>query len=162
MVDPQGKLLNILRYNAPPHYGKVVVLDIAPDGRSLSFHGTFDFHGSLTKFTIRRHPTTGVYWSLVNRVPEPRDGQRAVRNVLTLVKSRDLRRWTPVRDVLRDDRETAPKYTGYQYIDWLFDGTDIIFASRTAYNGAHNFHDANHLTFHRVRNFAAGPVSVGP
>ena len=157
VVDPQGKLLNILRYNAPPHYGKVVVLDIAPDSRSLSFNGTFDFFGSLTKFTIRRHSATGVYWSLVNRVPEPRDGQWAVRNVLTLVKSRDLRRWSPMRDVLRDDRETAPKYTGYQYIDWLFDGNDIIFVSRTAYNGAHNFHDANHLTFHRVRNFAADP-----
>ncbi len=58
--------------------------------------------------------------------------------------------------------ETAPEYTGFQYVDWLFDGDDLIFVSRTAYNGAHNYHDANHLTFHRVKNFARGPRWVGP
>ena len=41
--------------------GDCDTVDIAPDGRSLSFHGTFDFHGSLTKFTIRRHPTQFDY-----------------------------------------------------------------------------------------------------
>ncbi len=162
VVDPQGRLLNVLRYNPPPHYRKAVVLNIAPDGRSLSFNRTIDFYGSLTKFTIRRHPETGVYWSLVNRVPEPEGDVWAVRNVLTLVSSRDLDHWTPVRDVLRDDREIAPKYTGFQYIDWLFDGADLIFVSRTAYNGAHNFHDANHLTFHRIKDFADGPRRLGP
>jgi hypothetical protein len=34
-------------------------------------------------------------------------------------------------------------------VDWQFDGNEIIAATRTALNGAHNFHDANHLTFHR-------------
>jgi hypothetical protein len=46
---------------------------------------------------------------------------------------------------------------GFQYIDWLFDGDDMIAASRTAYgqgqNAAHNQHDANYLTFHRVKRF---------
>jgi hypothetical protein len=42
-------------------------------------------------------------------------------------------------------------------VDWLFEGDDLIAACRTAYDdeegGAHNFHDANFLTFHRFKNF---------
>ena len=30
------------------------------------------------------------------------------------------------------------------------------------YNGAHNFHDANYLTFHRIEKFARLPVEYGP
>ena len=29
---------------------------------------------------------------------------------------------------------------------------DIIAALRTAFRGAHNFHDANYITFHRIVN----------
>jgi hypothetical protein len=45
----------------------------------------------------------------------------------------------------------------FQYVDWLFEGDDIIAVSRTAYDdgqgGAHRAHDANYLTFHRIANF---------
>jgi hypothetical protein len=152
VADPDGNLLNILRYNTTPYYRKAVVLRIAEDGESLSFDRLIDFYGGMTKFTIRRHPETGRYWSLVNRVTKP--NAAGMRSVLTLVWSDDLDHWYPARDILRDDRETAVRYTGFQYVDWLFDGPDIIVASRTAFNGAHNFHDANHLTFHRVSDFA--------
>jgi hypothetical protein len=46
---------------------------------------------------------------------------------------------------------------GFQYVDWLFDGADLIAVCRTAHDdgqgGAHNAHDANFLTFHRIREF---------
>jgi hypothetical protein len=46
---------------------------------------------------------------------------------------------------------------GFQYVDWLFDGDDIIAACRTAYDdgvgGARNQHDSNFMTFHRFANF---------
>jgi hypothetical protein len=42
---------------------------------------------------------------------------------------------------------------GFQYVDWFFDGEDIIFVSRTALNGAYNFHNANYMTFHTLENF---------
>jgi len=42
-------------------------------------------------------------------------------------------------------------------VDWVFEGDDIIFVSRTAFDddltGAHNAHDANYLTFHRIQDF---------
>ena len=53
---------------------------------------------------------------------------------------------------------------GFQYVDWLFDGADIIAACRTAFDddegGAHNFHDANYLTFHRIANFREQTVAA--
>ncbi len=46
---------------------------------------------------------------------------------------------------------------GFQYLDWQFEGNDIIALSRTAYDDAegeaHNQHDANFITFHRIENF---------
>jgi hypothetical protein len=46
---------------------------------------------------------------------------------------------------------------GFQYVDWLFDGDDLVVVSRTAFDdvegGAHDYHDANYLTFHRVKDF---------
>ena len=51
-----------------------------------------------------------------------------------------------------DDRGYA-----FQYADWVFDGDDILFVSRTAgadeEGGAHTYHDANYLTFHRLVGF---------
>jgi len=42
-------------------------------------------------------------------------------------------------------------------MDWLFEGRDIIAVSRTVYGEgvsvAPRQHDANYLTFHRLRNF---------
>jgi hypothetical protein len=46
---------------------------------------------------------------------------------------------------------------GFQYIDWVFEGDDIAALSRTACDdglgGAHNQHDANFITFHRIAGF---------
>ena len=35
----------------------------------------------------------------------------------------------------------------------LVQGYDILYLVRTAYGGAHNFHDANRITFHRIESF---------
>lgn len=51
--------------------------------------------------------------------------------------------------------DNAGKYT--QYVDWVFDGDDIIAVSRTAFPETRGLparqHDANFLTFHRISNF---------
>nr|MCR4574896.1 exo-alpha-sialidase [Lentisphaeria bacterium] len=69
-----------------------------------------------------------------------------------------LRNWRRVKDVLKDESGLPPQYscklTGFQYPAWQFDGDDdIILLSRTSYRGAHTFHDANRLTFHRFENW---------
>jgi hypothetical protein len=76
------------------------------------------------------------------------------RNTLALCSSPDLRNWE-VRSIVlyHPDREKH----GFQYVDWVFDGAGIIAVSRTAFDdeegGAHNQHDANYLTFHRISGF---------
>ena len=48
-------------------------------------------------------------------------------------------------------------FHGFQYVDWVFDGDDIIAVSRTAFPETRGLparqHDANFLTFHRISNF---------
>jgi hypothetical protein len=65
-----------------------------------------------------------------------------------------LRQWE-VRSIVAYHPDV--KKHGFQYPDWQFDGDDIVAVSRTAYDdglgGAHNYHDANLLTFHRLAGF---------
>lgn len=152
IVAPDGRLLNVLRYNTVPHFGKAVVLEINQNDLSLEFDGVIDFPGGMSKFNILWHPRTARYWSLVNRVTIP--DKPGMRSVLSLASSRDLFHWVIHHDILRDDSPWAVQYTGFQYVDWLFDGDDILAVCRMAWNGARNFHDANYLTFHRITGFA--------
>jgi len=78
------------------------------------------------------------------------------RNVLTLISSVDLENWEEVIDILNyqdNDWHENYKKVGFQYVDFIFEGNDILFVSRTALNGAYNRHNANHITFHRIENF---------
>ncbi len=43
---------------------------------------------------------------------------------------------------------------GFQYVDCIFDQKDILFVSRAGINEARNFHDANQITFHRIKDYA--------
>ena len=79
------------------------------------------------------------------------------RNVLALCASADLYRWRVVKTLLQDDSGLEPedsvRLTGYQYVDWQFDGDDLIYVVRTAARGARNFHDSNRILFGRERGF---------
>ena len=66
-------------------------------------------------------------------------------------------RWRVVKTLLQDDSGLLPedsvRLTGYQYVDWQFDGDDLIYVVRTASRGARNFHDSNRILFGRERGF---------
>lgn len=160
VVTPTGKLVDILRVEiktSPDE--KAAVVRVSPDGTKMSFDPNTDFvafPGGAKKFTIRFDATSKLYWSLASIVHERHLSNRpgGVRNTLALTSSPDLTKWT-IRSILLYHPDV--KRHGFQYVDWLFDGNDIIAASRTAYEdgqgGAHNAHDANFLTFHRVSDF---------
>ncbi len=158
VVTPSGGLANLLRYNTRvgrPEYGRAIMLAVDKDnpGAPLRFAKVVDFHGNMSKFTVHLDGRTGRYWSLVNRVSSEWVCQR---NILTLVWSADLEHWEIASDVIDYEHNGWPEpreKVGFQYVDWVFDGEDILFLSRTALNGAHNYHNANHLTFHRLRDF---------
>lgn len=157
VVAPDGELLNILRCNSCPGVDKAVVLRLSWDGGLLrqSFARFIDFPGGMTKFTIRRDPVSGLYLTLSNNNTDPRAANQ--RNVLSLHCSPDLMTWQRCLTLLEDDQglpwQESVRYTGFQYADWQFDGDDIIYLVRTAYAGAHNFHDANRITFHRLADY---------
>ena len=101
-----------------------------------------------------------MYWTIANVIPEAikevNDGKNPAgfRNTQALFSSPDLIKWEQKKVLLQ--HPDAAKH-GFQYVDWLFDGKDILFLSRTAYEdgvgGAHNNHDANFLSFHRIKRF---------
>ena len=148
VITPEGKLVNILRLNGLGA-GRAAVLPISDDGKTVSFDpekDIIDFIGGGTKFTIRYDGVSKRYWSLVNKQKDP----ETFRNILVLSSSQNLRDWRLESIILRhEDSENH----AFQYVDWLFEGDDIIAASRTAWHGSNRAHDANYMTFHRIRNF---------
>jgi hypothetical protein len=162
VVTRDGKLLDILRVDTAGYPEKAALVSISADGSAASFDpqsGFINFPGGAKKFTIRYDANSDRYWSLPTVAPQQLQGKAkpaSVRNTLALTCSADLTEWT-VRCILLHHPD--PVAHGFQYVDWLFDGDDLIAVCRTAYDdglgGAHNYHDANFLTFHRVANFRA-------
>ncbi len=159
VVAPDGHVVDMLRVDYSPDGGKAAIIPISADGKAATFDSTtgfVDFPGGAKKFTIRFDPASRMYWALANPIlPHHRDPRPdRIRNAVALMRSGDLRQWEMRCIVLY--HPDVDKH-GFQYLDWLFEGDDIIVASRTAYGigdkAAHRQHDANYLTFHRIGSF---------
>ena len=147
VATPEGKVQLMLR--AAYRHEQAAVIQVSDDGSTLTFDpekGFIDFPGGTSKFSIRYDAVSKRYWSVVN----DRREEGIVRNKLVLSSSADLVNWT-VGPVLLEHPDG--ENVGFQYPEWLMDGDDLIFVSRTAWGNAHNFHDANYETFHRVEVF---------
>ncbi len=158
VADPEGQLWNILRCQAEARANTAARLRIESAGTRIAFDpaaGFLDFPGGHTKFTIRRDPVSGWFLALVNTSTRP-DWNRQ-RNRLCLSVSRDLQACHVVKTLLTDSSGLSPadsrRLTGFQYVDWQFDGPDLIYLVRTAWRGARNYHDANRIVFCRERDF---------
>ncbi len=155
VLDPAGQLWDVLRVHSVTPEGYAALVRIDPETHTLSFDpatGFIPFPGGMTKFTIRYHPDSGRYWTISNNVTNPANPSQ--RSVLSLHSSADLRHWRHERTLLDNARLPDPepeRQVGFQYVDWQFDGDALIAAVRTAYRGAHNFHDSNYIVFQRVR-----------
>lgn len=164
VVAPDGGIVDILRVDdRTTHEEKAAVVRISADGQTATFDpqtGFIPFPGGSKKFAIRYDSTSERYWTLSNIIPEefrkqyPKQRASRFRNTLALMSSGDLVNWQTHEIVLQ---HPDVMNHGFQYVDWQFEGSNIIFLSRTAYDdglgGAHNNHDANFLTFHRIGNF---------
>lgn len=161
VVDPDGNVVDVLRVHEPVNDNKAAIVHISADGRESYFDpekDIVDFPGGCKKFVIRYDERSGKYWSLTNSVFDADrillDNCERIRNNVTLICSDDLRHWE-VKDTLL--RHPDVHYHAFQYLDWQFDGDDIIAVSRTAWDYDKGLpvkqHDANYLSFHRFRNF---------
>lgn len=164
---PDGGVALMMRVDDTVNGDKAACIRVSADGKTISFDPENDiirFPGGGKKFTIRYDEESAKYWTLTNTVFEDDRGKEhcgLLRNRVTLVCSDDLRNWE-IRDTVisHDD----PHFHGYQYWDWQFDGNDIIAVSRTASESETGLpvrqHDANYLTFHRIKNFRLSGLSV--
>lgn len=159
VVSRTGKILNILRVHAPDkteEYCAIVNVDKRGNNISFDKDNFFKMPGASKKFTIRYDKHSDKYWSLVNYVLDPNKGIQndKVRNCVALVSSVDLKKWT-VNKILISHPDHLKH--GFQYVDWLIEGENIIYVSRTSYDdkdgGADNYHNANYMTFNIVKNF---------
>lgn len=160
VVTPEGWLIDFLRVSVTEKGRDLAaIVNISEDGSTATFNpaeGFIDFVGGARKFTIRYDKKSGLYWTISNMVTgDHKDLPAAsVRNTLVLQSSPDLRNWS-VNKILLHHPDV--KKHGFQYVEWQFRRQDILFLSRTAYDdqygGAHNYHDANYLTFHQIKNF---------
>jgi hypothetical protein len=163
VVAPDGHMVDVLRVDTPHPPEWAAVVNLSADGRTASFAadpGFVRFPGGAKKFTLRADPRGDGYWAVASILHDlPDDVLRravpgSIRNTLALLHSVDLREWE-VRHVLLHHPDRSRH--GFQYADWQFDGDDLVAVCRTAFDdgqgGAHNFHDANFLTFHRFRDF---------
>jgi len=151
-----GRLVNLLRMQmdrSNPSCGKACLLELDPEHleRAPKFLKIIDMPtGANSRTHILRDPVGGKYWGIGNLVTDP-DTPR-MRSVLALTFSDDGYGWR-VAKILLDYSERNPAEVGFQYTSFVFDGDDILYLSRTAFNGAHNFHDANCQTFGVVKGF---------
>jgi len=164
VVAPDGGIVDVLRVDDKITLNeKAAIVHISPNGKTARFDpqtGFISFPGGSKKFAIRFDTKSNRYWTLSNYIPE--EAKRAnkdknpasIRNTLALMSSADLKHWQ-VHEIILQHPDVSKH--GFQYVDWLFEGKDMIVACRTAYDddegGAHNNHDANFLTFHRIKNF---------
>ena len=154
-VDPDGRLLNIMRYDmgrCTPNFGRVLAYRVDPDNPDapLAYDHAVPLPGNHSKFNIHFDGKSGLYFTFISRILD--SGCAGNRNLLSLMNSPDLMNWSLVTDLI-DRRNEDPKMIGFQYVDFLLEEEDLLFLCRTAMNGAHNYHDANYQTFHRVKNF---------
>ncbi|MDR2686546.1 MAG: glycoside hydrolase [Oscillospiraceae bacterium] len=151
-----GRLVNLLRmemHQCAPSYGKACLLELDPDdlGAAPSFLNIIDMPtGANSRTHILRDPAGGKYWGIGNLVTNP--AAPRMRSVLALTVSDDGYGWRTAK-ILLDYSDRNPAEVGFQYTSFIFDGDDILYLSRTAFNGAHNFHDANCQTFGVVKGF---------
>ena len=155
VVFPDGKLRNVMRYDMMrciPNHGLVLsyLVDAAHPERAITFEKAISFPGNHSKFEIHYDPVSGRYLSIVSRILGA--GTAGARNLLSLIVSTDGEHWHTAADLI-DRRTEDPALIGFQYVDFLIEGDDLLFLCRTAMNGARSYHDSNFSTFHRVSHF---------
>jgi hypothetical protein len=158
-------MYDILRIDGQTNitHNKAAVLRMDMATMSFEFDRMIDFPATSSKFVIRKDPLSKSFLSLSTDVIPlaVKIGTVGARNHLSLVVSHpdSLYEWEACRVLLVDDTGFAPvdsaRFTGFHYVDWIFDGADIIYAVRTGYRGANTYHNANRMTVKRILNYSS-------
>lgn len=150
------------------------VCDIEDDGKKLELKFTqfYPLPGGQNKFFILYDQTSRYFWMLSVLAADSQDyfhqyekivksGYHGApgneRRHLFLFYSLDSLNWFPAGPVA-----TWPgMLQAFMYPSAAIDGQDIVLVSRTA-RYSRNQHDADHCTFHRIRNFRSLAIDIRP
>ncbi|MCF7817454.1 MAG: autotransporter-associated beta strand repeat-containing protein [Kiritimatiellales bacterium] len=121
--------------------------------------------GGEKKFGATYDPVSGKFYVLSNPVLPAHVGytwwwnstysSALIRNTAAVLTSRDLFNWKVEKIFLYS---ANIEHNAFQYFNFDFDGTNMVIASRTAYdvgdvNPPPRGHDSNLITFHRIDDF---------
>ena len=125
-------------------------LELLPSGGSL-----IELPTTVTMFRIKFDPISNRYICISNWYMT--DNACRARNVLGISYSDDLTEWVMVDTLLVDrqiiNSECSCWKTAFQYVDWDYDGDDIVMTVREATGFTNTFHDGKYFTFYRISNF---------
>ena len=159
IVGADGQLYAMYRIDATPTWGHATIFRLSEDGTTLSLiescNSVIDFPSNQSKFMIKRDPKTGLYVTLPSL---PTADFTHQRNVLGLVVSPDLFHWR-VAEVLLVDRQMMNTRLSvyshaFQYVDFIFDGDDILFIVRESVGDTCTYHDGTCVTLYTIKNYA--------
>ena len=144
---PDGKVVDFLRFADKT----ALILNYDPKDPEAEpiLDSVIDFPATASKFNIVFDDVSKKYYAIVSfALDEP----QTKRNLLSLICSEDLINWSLCAHLI-DRRDDDPKEVGFQYVDFMIEGDDILYLCRTAVNGANSFHNSNFTTFHKIKNF---------
>ena len=137
------------------------VCDLDEAGNVLAFSQFYPVPGSQNKFFILKDPASRLFWMVANL---PADSRGAIFD------------WDAIRDggrflngpgndrrflmLFYGARATDPHHS-FMYPSADIDGDDMVLISRTSLNAV-NQHDADVVTFHRIRNFRSLAMNLFP
>ncbi len=148
-LSPDGKLLDVMRFGKR-NTALAYEVNLTDHDAPLTYSHCISFPANYSKFMIKYDSVSKKYYSVATMAYHPT--KTMIRDYLALLVSPDLENWEIACD-LYDYRGIDPDHIGFQYVDFEFDGDDIIYLCRTAINGANSFHDSNYTTFHRIKDF---------
>lgn len=158
---PDGSMCIIMRIDGTVNAEYAALLEVESD-RLISFSRIFSMPGSAKRLTIAYDSVSSKYWCLISPFWSNSKSQYGLspvqaRNSMCLISSQNLIDWTLERTCIYSDN---PYNNSYHYIDWRFDGDDLVSTFRCSVDEerglAYSYHDSNGLGYFRVKNFRNG------
>ena len=149
VLAPDGNLFNVMRFGGDS-CAIAYLIDTENHDAPLRYSHCIPFPANRSKFMMKFDTVSQKYYSIGCRILDP--AFPGFRNLLSFMASDNMQNWHVVCDLI-DYSHEDPNKIGFQYVDFEFEGEDIIYLCRTAMNNANTYHDSNYTTFHRIKKF---------
>ena len=154
-----GDIYAVYRVETQPNGGYAVMLKLSDDRKTLELlpngGSLIRMPTTVTMFRIKYDVMSNRYICISNWYMT--ENACRARNVLGISYSDNLTDWITVDTLLVDrqiiNSECSCWKTAFQYVDWDYDGDDIVMVVREATGFTNTFHDGKYLTFYRISDF---------